>query len=189
MLPQFASTTRRLGRYWLAIPLLVVLALSNSVAQAQVAPTPAPAAPHKPLPKNAGYYIDGQKTDADALAKMNPSAIASINIIKGKEQQQLFGTTNPDGTMLITTKANENSPAVLAFNSRINAVKPLTPMTPEQSAAMEAAKAYLLKTYPSAKLEILGPARGKPGLYQAFFTNGGKRLQLLFNGQGQPVQE
>jgi hypothetical protein len=183
---QLASTTRQLKRYLLAAPLSLGLLLGYSGAQAQVAPTPAP--PQKPLPKNVAYYVDGQKSGPDALAKIEPSSISSMNVIKGAEQQ-LFGSASPDGTVVITTKANENSPAVLAFNNRINAVKPLTPATPAQNAAVAAIQAYMAKTYPSAKLAMVGPLREKADRYQAIFTDGGKRLQLLFDGQGQPVQQ
>jgi hypothetical protein len=187
MLTQSASTTRQLGRYLLAAPLLLALLLGYSGAQAQVVPTPAPA--HKPLPTNAAYYIDGQKSSAEALAKIAPKTISYMNVIKGDAQQQLFGSASPDGTVVITTKANENSPEVLAFNGRINAVKPLKPATPEQNAAVAAVQAYMAKTYPSAKLEMIGPARDKADRYQAIFTDGGKRLQLFFDGQGQPVPQ
>jgi hypothetical protein len=36
---------------------------------------------------------------------------------------------------------------------------------------------------------MVGPLREKADRYQAIFTDGGKRLQLLFDGQGQPVQQ
>jgi hypothetical protein len=187
MLNQPTSTARQLGRYLLAAPLLMALALGYSGAHAQVAPTPAPARAHQPLSKNINYYLDGQKAASDVLASLDPATISSLNVIKGAEQQQLFGAASPDGTVVITTKANENSPEVLAFNDRINAVKPLVPATPAQMAAVEAAKAYITSHYPSAKLEMIALARNKPGYYQTFFTDGGKRLQLLFDGQGQPV--
>jgi hypothetical protein len=187
MLNQPASTTRQLGRYLLAAPLVMALALGYSSAHAQVVPTPAPA--QKPLPKNANYYLDGQKTDADVLTKINPKDISYINVIKGAEQQQLFGSTSPDGTIIVTTKTNENAPEVVAFNNRLNAVKPLVPASAEQNAAVAAIKAYMIKTYPAAKLQIVGPYQQQAGRYQAIFTDGGKRLQLLFDGQGQPVKQ
>lgn len=189
MLNQPASTTRQLGRYLLAAPLIMLLALGYSSAQAQVTPTLLPAEAKKPLLTTAEYYLDGEKIGPDVLTKLNPEEISYINIIKGAEQQQLFGSTAPDGTVVVTTKAKANTPAVLAFNQRINAVKPLTPASPEQEAAMQAIKGYLSKNYPNAKLSILGPAREKPGRYQAVFTEAGQRMQLLFDGDGQPVKQ
>lgn len=183
----FVRAARPLGRFLLGAPLAAALLLGPVAAQAQVAPTPAPA--QKPLPKDVAYYVDGQKAGSDALTKIAPSDISSMNVIKGADQQQLFGAAPAGGTVVITTKAGESSPEVVAFNNRINAVKPLVPATPEQVAGMAAAKAYTLKTYPSAKLEMVGPARDKPGYYQTIFTDGGKRLQLLFDGHGQPVKQ
>jgi hypothetical protein len=186
MLNQPASTARQLGRHLLAAPLVMALALGYSSAHAQVAPTPAPA--EKPEPKNVTYYIDGQKSDRATLDKINPDDIGSISIIKMPQQQQIFGTTNIDGTAVITTKANSSAPAVLALDKRIRAVLPLVPATPEQNAGVAAAKAYIAKNYPNAKLQMVGPAKGQPGRYQTIFEEGGKRLQLLFDGNGQPVQ-
>jgi hypothetical protein len=187
MLNRPASTARQLGRYLLAAPLVMALALGYSGAHAQVAPTPAPA--QKSSPRNADYYLDGHKTDADVLTRINPDDISYINVIKGAEQQKLFGTTGADGTIIVTTKTNANAPEVVAFNNRLNAVKPLVPATAEQNAAVAAIKAYMTKTYPAAMLQIVGPYQQQVGRYQAIFTDGGKRLQLLFDGQGQPVKQ
>jgi hypothetical protein len=171
-----------------AAPLLLALALGcASAAHAQVVPTPAPA--EKPIPQNVAYYIDGQKADKDVLGKLNPQDISSINVIKGPKQQQIFGTASADGTLVVTTKANAGSPAVLALGKRIEAVQPTVGATPEQAAGIAAAQAYLAKTYPTAKLQMVGPAKDKPGRYHAIFVQDGKRLQLFFDGQGNPVQE
>jgi hypothetical protein len=35
----------------------------------------------------------------------------------------------------------------------------------------------------------MAPARDKAGYYQAVFEEGGKRMQLLFNEQGQPKKQ
>ncbi|MBJ6143993.1 M56 family metallopeptidase [Hymenobacter sp. BT559] len=129
MLNQPASRAYQLGRYVLAAPLVMLLALGYSAARAQVAPTPARA--EKPIPQNAVYYLDGQKASSDVLGKIKTDDISSINVIKGVEQQQIFGSSAAAGTLVVTTKANINSPAVLALNKRIEAVKPTVSATPE----------------------------------------------------------
>ena len=189
MLNQPASTTRQLGRYLLAAPLLMALALGYSGARAQVAPTPAP--DKKALANDGVYYIDGKLSSKEGLAQLNPNSISSIDVLKNPSQRRALGlnTSSADGVVLITTKENENSPQVRAFNDRIHNVVPLVPASLEQTAGMEKAKAYVLKTYPSAKLQMVAPARDKPGYYQTVFIDGGKRLQLLFDGQGQPVSQ
>lgn len=187
MLNKPASRASQLGRYLLAAPFMLALALGHSAAHAQVAPTPAPAAP--PIPQNVTYYIDGQKADKDALGKIVPDNISSINVLKGTQQQQIFGTSSADGTLVVTTKANVNSPAVLALRKRIEAVAPTVGPTPEQSAAIAAVQAYMTKNYPTAKVQMVGPAKNQPGRYHTIFEQDGKRLQLFFDGQGNPVKE
>jgi len=187
MFKHLFSPIRPLGYNWLAAPLVAALLMGTAPAHAQVAPTPAP--PRKATPNTATYYVDGKLSSEAELAKMKPTAISYMQIIKGANAQKLFGSTTADGVAVITTKANANSPEVLAFNKRVGAVVPLTPATPEQNAAVAAIKAYMTKTYPAAKLEMMGPAKDKPGRYQAIFTDHDQRLQLLFDGQGQPVKE
>ena len=186
MLNQPASTTGQLGRYLLAAPLVMALALGYSSAHAQVVPTPAPA--EKPMPQNLTYYLDGQKADQTAVAMVKPDDISYIQMLKSAQQQQIFGTSTADGAAVFTTKANVNSPAVLALNKRISEVAPLVPATPEQNAGMEAAKAYIARKYPNAKLQAVGPAK-QPGRFFTTFEQDGKRLQLFFDGQGNPVKE
>jgi hypothetical protein len=133
------------------------------------------------------YYLDGQPADQSVLAKVTPSDIQDINVVKGA-QQQLFGTTHAGGTVVVTTKAKADTPEVLAFTKRLHEVVPLVPASPAQTAAIAAITAYMAKTYPAAKLEFISPHKEQADRYLATFSNGGKRLQLLFNGQGQPVK-
>ncbi len=188
MLNQPASTTGQLGRYLLAAPLVMALALGYSSAHAQVVPTPAPA--EKPVPQDVAYYLDGQKSDKSVLDKnkLDPKSISYMNVLTTAQQQQIFGTSSADGAIIITTKANANSPAVLALAKRIEAVAPMVGATPEQEAGMAAAKAYLARNYPNAKLQAVGLAK-QPGRYHTIFEQDGKRLQLFFDGQGNPVKE
>ena len=103
--------------------------------------------------------------------------------------RRLFGNNTAGGVAVVTTTANASLPAVLAFNERISDAVPLTPATPAQNGAVAAIRAYMVKTYPTAKLEMVGPIDGQPDRYRAVFEENNQRLQLLFNGQGQPVRE
>ncbi|MBJ6143996.1 hypothetical protein [Hymenobacter sp. BT559] len=189
MLNKPASRASQLGRYLLAAPFMLALALGHSAAHAQVAPTPAPA--QKPIPQDVVYYLDGQKADKSVLdkTKLDPETISYMQVLKGEQQQQIFGTSSAGGTVVVTTKANANSPAVLALNKRIAAVAPMVGPTPEQSAAIAAVQAYMTKNYPAAKMEMVAPAKNQPGRYHTIFEQDGKRMQLFFDGQGNPVKE
>ena len=183
MQPSFAVTTRPLGRYLLAAPLALALTLSGLAAHAQVAPTPAPAL--KPAPTDVAYYVDSQPVSYSEMEQLNPESIASIDVLKDAQQLRTLGRSPAGGAVLITTKANADAPAVLAFNKRF----PKTAATPAQTAAVAAAQAYLAKTYPNAKLEAIFPDKQRAGHYRAFFEQNGQRMQLLFDASGQPVKE
>jgi hypothetical protein len=189
MLNKPTSSTRQLGRYFLAAPLVMALALGYSSAQAQVVPTPEPAA--KPLPKNVIYYVDGKLTSQAEASKLKGEAISYVDVLKGEAEQKAFGKTSSDGTVIINTKANANSPEVVAFNNRVRSKVPLVPATPEQEAAqkmaMETAKAYLAKNYPNAKLESIFLL--KPGHTKVIFTENGERVSLVLDSNGQPVKQ
>jgi hypothetical protein len=188
MLNKPASRASQLSRYLLAAPLALALALGCSSAHAQVVPTPAPA--RKPIPQDVVYYLDGQKADKSVLDKnkLDPEKISNMQVLKDEQQRQIFGTNSAGGTVVITTKANVNSPAVLALNKRIEAVAPMVGPTPEQAAGISAVQAYMAKNYPNAKVEIVGLAK-QPGRFFTTFEQDGKRLQLFFDGQGNPVKE
>jgi hypothetical protein len=186
MLNQPASISRQLGRYLLAAPLVLALSISYS-AHAQVVPTPAPA--EKPIPQNLGYYLDGQKADKATVEKIDPTSISNIQVLNGGQQQRIFGTAPTDGVVVITTKANASSPAVLTLDKKVAAVVPLVGATPDQTAGMAAVQAYMTKNYPSAKVQLIAPTPKQPGRYYTVFVQDGKRLQLFFDGQGNPVQQ
>ena len=122
------------------------------------------------------------------MAAIKGDDILSMNIIKDKAQLQSLGESQADGVALITTKANANSPEVLAFNKRIGQVVPLVPATPAQQAGVAAATAYVQQHYPTARLESVGPITGQDDRYQATFLDKGQRVYLLFDGQGRVVK-
>ena len=188
MMNQPTSSRLQLLRYALAGPLVVAVALSFSGAQAQtVTPMVVAATPEKPLPTGVIYYVDGQLAAPDALSAMNPENISSIDVLKGKQAQALTGKAHGDKVILLTTKGKENSPEVRAFNKKHNVV--LHPASPAQTAAFAAARAYIEKTYPSAKLKSVYEDKKQAGHYVARFEEGGQTKELYFDGQGQPVSE
>lgn len=161
----------------------ILLALGAATAHAQVQPKPAP--PMRPAPKNVAYYVDGKKMSSSEMAAIKGDDILSMDVIKDKAQQQSLGESQADGVVLVTTKANANSPAVQVFNKRF----PTQPATPAQNAAVAAATAYVAQHYPASKLEMVFPVKGQANRYNATFTNNGQRVYLLFDGQGNPVEQ
>lgn len=158
MLNQPASTTRQLGRYLLAAPLLMLLALGYSCTQKADLQTPGPAYKTKALTAtNAFIYIDGQRRDSTALRQLDPNDIASINVVKGTAMRAYEPDFNGPGILFITTKQNENRPDVLAFNARQHLSSPVAAATLAQKVAkLPADAAYFLNGRASTREAIAG---------------------------------
>ncbi|MCC3154211.1 M56 family metallopeptidase [Hymenobacter sp. BT770] len=181
-----ASALAQTGRYLLALPLAVGLAVGVGAAL-----SPAAAAPvtQTAAPGPAVYYLDGKLSDKAAVYALDQKSIAYIHMLDEKQARQAFGAASGAVAIVVTT-ANQNSAAVLALNEKVDKVAPLVPATPEQKAAIAAAQAYLLKNYPNAKLQFIGPdskADAAAPRYRAQFQDGGQTKQQYFDAQGQPV--
>ena len=182
-----ASTLAHAGRYLLALPLALGLTIGGGALL-----IPAAAAPMAERPTASGpgaYYLDGRLSDKATVDALNPKSIAYFNMLGEKEARQIFGPASGSVAIIITT-ANQNLAAVLALNKKIARVAPLVPATPAQKAATAAIQSYMEKTYPNAKVRLIGPD-AKTGTatprYRAEFEDGGQTRQQYFDAQGQPV--
>ena len=164
---------------------IALLALGAATAHAQVVPKPAPPQPRQELPKDIAYYIDGKLATEATMKGIKPDDIQAINVLKGAQAQSLGLSGQQEGAVLVTTKAGANSPETQAFNQRF----PTKAATPAQDAAMTAVRSYVQQHYPAAKLESIFQAKGQTDRYTAIFEDSGKRLQLLFDGKGNPVEQ
>ncbi len=182
-----ASALAQTGRYLLALPLALGLALGISATLAPAAAAPLVAGAAAPGP--AVYYLDGKLSDKATVDALDPKSIAYFNVLGEKEAHQVFGPASGSVAIVVTT-ANQNSAAVLALNQKIARVAPLVPATPAQKAAVAAVQAYLLKTYPNAKVHFIGTRPNSDATappYRAEFEDGGQTKQQSFDAQGQPV--
>ncbi|WP_299704874.1 M56 family metallopeptidase [uncultured Pontibacter sp.] len=93
-------------------------------------PPPAPAAPDAPpapdknellsgMPKGALYYIDGVEASREALQKLDPKTIHSMNVVKGKTAVDLFGNRASKGVVSFVTEKNKESRQVQEFNKKL----------------------------------------------------------------------
>lgn len=85
--------------------------------------------PAQDLPQAELYYIDGLKVSKDAVGKMDPNTIHSINVIKGEKAVELFGKNAAKGVIVITTEQNKDSRQVQEFNKKLP-VPPAPPAPP-----------------------------------------------------------
>jgi hypothetical protein len=70
------------------------------------------------------YYFDGQVITEAQYKVLKPAAIASINILKDEQARQLAGDKGSGGVVVITSKANRDTWAVLKFNRRVERIAP-----------------------------------------------------------------
>ena len=182
MLNQPASTSRQLGRYFLAAPLVVLLALGYAGARAQTAPA-AKSGMH--LPAGTVVYVDGAASTSTAAETLEPAKIESLQNLAGV-QARIF-THGRGSVVAITTAANKNSPKVKAIDAEITQINALTP-TIEASQLPAPAQAYISRTYADCRIaqaNKIAPAAKQKAAYQAVIAKG-RRPQgyLLFDSAG-----
>ena len=149
MLNQPLSSPGQLGRYVLAIPFVVLLALGYSGARAQTAPVKA----SNSLMKKSLFFVDGQASTSAALDELEPAAIKSVSVIKDRELvKRLGGAPSNTGVVVIITSANANSPAVEAFNKKYLPEHNYKEELAQVNAVVPRALAYITSHYPEARL-------------------------------------
>jgi hypothetical protein len=75
-----------------------------------------------PIPSPV-YFVDAQRVDSAALAGLNPQDIASVLVVKGAAARELDAHAVGRGVLAITTKRQQQSANVVAFNRQIEQVQ------------------------------------------------------------------
>jgi hypothetical protein len=189
MLNQPASTARQLGRYLLAAPLVIGLALVYTGIRAQTA------APNtkQPLPADALYYLDGKPSTREAFKAVDPNTIVGIDVVKDPAVvSRVFKSTAP-GVVAVTTKANANSPAVLALAEQAGLSAAYTYTPAQINAVVPKALAYITSHYPDSRLsgEVIEVKRKSTGevKYQVQLITGRRPFYVVFTPQGDFVAQ
>ncbi|AMJ67908.1 M56 family metallopeptidase [Hymenobacter sp. PAMC 26628] len=177
-------------------------------------PTPVAQVQAKPTaPKQPVYYVDGKLVGSELNSAVKPTDIASIDVLKGAQANDFLGS-NPgaDGVILITTKAGEHLPEVMAFNAKVQRQVPVyasiapanaTVAGPAQTAPSAGrevsisyvaapALAYITKNYPDSRITgVMETKNAKTGHlnYRVEVTKGRRPQYAVFDTQGQPVTE
>ncbi|GAA4502214.1 hypothetical protein GCM10023172_25260 [Hymenobacter ginsengisoli] len=184
MLNQPISTTRQLGRYLLAAPLVMAVALAYTGARAQM---PA-AATKQSTPTDALYYLDGQPSTQAAFKTLDPNSIGSIDVVKDHATiSRIFNSTAPS-VVAMTTRANANSPAVLALAEQANLSGAYTYTPAQVNAVVPKALTYITSHYPDSRLsgEVTEVKRKSTGevKYQVQLITGRRPFYVFFSPQG-----
>lgn len=191
MLNQPLSSPRQLGRYLLAAPLAVLLALGYAGARAQTAPVIVqPPTIHPDIPVNALYYLDGRPSSKQAVESLPPETTFDIDVIKDEPAtiQRIFGNTSATSAVIITTKANASSPAVQALVEKADLGSGYTHTPAQVNALVPKALAYITSHYPDARLsgEMMELKRKTTGAvkYQVQLVRGRRPFYVYFSPQG-----
>ena len=182
MLNQPTSTSRQLGRYFLAAPLAVLLALGYAGARAQTAPA-AKSAMH--LPAGSVVYLDGVASTSAAAEALDPARIINMQVLSGI-QGRIF-THGQGSVVALTTTENKDSPSVKTLDARLTQTEALAP-TIEASQLPTLAQEYISRTYADcrvAQANKIASAAQQKAAYQAVIAKG-RRPQghLLFDSAG-----
>jgi hypothetical protein len=189
MLNQPASTTRQLGRYLLAAPLLMALALGYSAARAQTAPASMPANGLH-LPPDTHVYLDGVASTPKAIEAVDPKTFASMKVLGGVEARVFAHESSR--VVVVTTTANQQSPAVKSLDDKLKQNLALVPSIGADELP-KAAQAYITGTFPDCRLAEVNrilPAANQKATYQVNLAKG-RRPQgyLLFDAAGKFLEK
>ncbi|MGI4886594.1 MAG: M56 family metallopeptidase [Janthinobacterium lividum] len=174
-------------------------------------PGAGPAAPSEVKPaaiKKVIYYVDGKLVGRALASALEPTDIASVNVLNDAQAREFFGDTpDADGVAVVTTKAGEHLPEVVEFNRKVQGQKS-TPVAlaalPTQTAppagrevimayVAAPALAYITKNYPDCRLagKVIEAKNARTGQlhYWVEIVRGKRPMYVVFDAQGQPVAE
>jgi len=185
MLNQPLSSPGQLGRYLLAAPVVVLLALGYAGARAQAAP----ASTENSLMEHALCIVDGKPVTFNSLKELNPADIQSASVLKDRGLvQQLGGSATTSGVIVVTTKANAKSPEVEAFNKKYLPEYRYNQEPAQVNVLVPKALAYITSHYPEARLSgvVTKLTEKTTGAvkYQVQLVRGKRPFDVYFSPEG-----
>ncbi|MCJ8163939.1 hypothetical protein MKJ04_03735 [Pontibacter sp. E15-1] len=134
MMNKKQSSLLHVARYAVLVPLTAAPMLLFTACNEEVPEIAAPASIAEQASTEAStpaaaalYYLDGKESTKEAVDKVAPEEIQSVNVIKGETALEVFGKGAASGVIAITTKKNQNAPAVLEFNQKLPVLPPPPP--------------------------------------------------------------
>ena len=195
MLNQPASTARQLGRYVLAAPLVMALALGYSCSQKAVAPMPTATArsSSEATMDNASFFLDAQPSTKAEVYALDPNTIATIDVLKDSAVVKQAFNSSATGVVVVTTKANLNSPAVVALREKADLASGYDRTPVQVNAVVPTTLAYITSHYPGARLsgtvtELKKKTTGAVK-YQVQLVQGKRPFYVYFTQQGDFLSE
>jgi len=188
MMNRPSSAASQRVRYFLAVPLVLGLALGVTAAQARK-PAALRVASQSAAPGPATYDIDGKPSDKATADKRDLKSLVFVNVLDEEKARRIFGAESGGGVVVVTSQ-NQNSPEVLALNEKLARVAPWVPGTEtpaEVNVLVPAALAYITKTSPNSRIigvtKLSYPSTGQVR-YKVQLAEGRRPHYAFFDEQG-----
>jgi hypothetical protein len=171
------------------------IALLPAVPAALQLPAPSPLALALPaqtgpgVPPDALYYLDGKPSTKAVVDALDKETIASIDVVKGKEAvQRLKPLSTATAALVYTTKANANSPAVLALAEQGDLGAAYEYRKIETNAVPLQTLAYIVAHYPNDRLvglqEVKKKSTGAVARYMVMLARGRRPFYVNLTPSG-----
>jgi TonB-dependent SusC/RagA subfamily outer membrane receptor len=85
------------------------------------------------LPDNVLYVLDGVITTASSISEINPSAIASVDVLKGNSAVALYGDKGKEGVIVVKTKKLTEAELITTSNGLKEVLVQGKPLTSSKS--------------------------------------------------------
>ncbi|WP_133274437.1 M56 family metallopeptidase [Hymenobacter radiodurans] len=192
MMNKPSSARAHLGQYALVLPLAAVLLVGFTTSRAGQSVSSSAA-----VAQTGGitYYLDGQPAAPLAVEKLsaNPDAIATMQVLKGEAAQALTDNAATTSVVVVTTKGQENLPAVQALSAKISSA--IAASEPEEKAVPISnlhpeVLAYITQNFPGHRLiELLEVTGGGASevRYKAVIATGRRPKYVVFDTQGKAL--
>lgn len=143
------------------------------------------------LPTEALYYLNGQPSTKQAVEQLIVRNIADIDVVSDPARiHRIPGLSGSLATsvVLVTTRANEKTPAVQDFANKADLASAYTFRPVGMNVLVPAALAYITSHYPNARLnEVQEQTHKTTGAvkYQVQLINGKRPFYVYFSPQGE----
>jgi hypothetical protein len=141
------------------------------------------------IPPDALYYLDGKPSTKAAVDALDKETIGSIDVVKGKEAvQRLKPASMATAALVYTTKANANSPAVLALAEQGDLGAAYEYRKIETNAVPLQTLSYIVAHYPNDRLvglqEVKKKSTGAVARYMVMLARGRRPFYVNLTPSG-----
>ena len=188
------TTTAAAGRQPAEIALLPMVQAALQLPTASPLALALPAQTGPGIPPDALYFLDGKPSTKAAVDALDKETISSIDVVKGKEAvQRLKPLSTATAALVYTTKANANSPAVLALAEQGDLGAAYEYRKIETNAVPLQTLSYIVAHYPNDRLvglqEVKKKSTGAVARYLVMLARGRRPFYVNLTPSGDFISD